>query len=141
MNLEDLKHHFEIAIGYNSTVKGVPVSEENLELCRTFVSDIHGCARQDVRVMYRGPRTSSAYVTLKKDAHSFDVYCNPRRQENIVKTATIEILEEGETIFGSRTAGEYFVRRYEDGEEMGGGFFKTMEEAETEVREYQEIKT
>ena len=42
-----------------------------------------------------------------------------------MKTATIEILEEGEEIFGSRTNGEYFVRRYEDGEEMGGGFFKT----------------
>ena len=54
-----------------------------------------------------------------------------------MKTATIEILEEGETIFGSPTNGEYFVRRYEDGEEMGGGFFKTMEEAETNVREYQ----
>ena len=54
-----------------------------------------------------------------------------------MKTATIEILEEGETIFGSRTNGKYFVRRYEDGEEMGGGFFKTIEEAETDVREYQ----
>ena len=54
-----------------------------------------------------------------------------------MKTATIEILEEGETIFGSRTAGEYFVREYEDNEEMGGGFFKTMEEAEARVREYQ----
>ena len=41
-----------------------------------------------------------------------------------MKTATIEILNEGETIFGSRTAGQYFVRRYEDGEEMGGGFSK-----------------
>ena len=53
-----------------------------------------------------------------------------------MKTATIEILEKGETIFGSRTAGEYFVREYEDNEEMGGGFFKTMEEAEARVREY-----
>ena len=54
-----------------------------------------------------------------------------------MKTATIEILEEGETIFGSRTNGEYFVRRFEDTEEMGGGFFKTIEEAEACVREYQ----
>ena len=54
-----------------------------------------------------------------------------------MKTATIEILEEGETIFGSRTNGEYFVRRYEDMEEMGGSFFKTIEEAEACVREYQ----
>ena len=55
-----------------------------------------------------------------------------------MKTATIEILNEGETIFGSRTAGEYFVRRYEDNEEMGGSFFETIEEAETNVKEYQE---
>ena len=54
-----------------------------------------------------------------------------------MKTATIEILEEGETIFGSHTNGKYFVREYEDNEEMGGGFFKTMEEAEARVREYQ----
>ena len=57
-----------------------------------------------------------------------------------MKTATIEILHEGETIFGSRTAGEYFVREYEDNEEMGGGFFKTITEAEARVREYQDDK-
>ena len=57
-----------------------------------------------------------------------------------MKTATIEILEEGETIFGSPTNGEYFVRRFEDTEEMGGSFFKTMEEAEARVREYQEME-
>ena len=56
-----------------------------------------------------------------------------------MKKATIEILEEGETIFGSRTNGEYFVRVYEDEEEMGGGFFKTMGEAEARVREYQQL--
>ena len=41
-----------------------------------------------------------------------------------MKKATIEVLEKGELIFGSPTAGKYFVRRYEDGEEMGGGFFQ-----------------
>ena len=54
-----------------------------------------------------------------------------------MKKATIEILHEDETILGSRTAGEYFVREYDDNEEMGGGFFKTMKEAEARVREYQ----
>ena len=53
-----------------------------------------------------------------------------------MKTATIEVLEEGELIFGSPTAGKYFVRRYEDEEEMGGGFFKTKKEALTHAREY-----
>ena len=53
-----------------------------------------------------------------------------------MKTTKIETLEEGELIFGSPTAGKYFVRRYEDEKEMGGGFFKTKKEAETHVREY-----
>ena len=78
MTLDALRHHFEIAIGFESTVKGVPMSEENLELCRTFVTDVHSCSRKDVRVMFRGPRTSTANATMKKDAHSFDVYCTPR---------------------------------------------------------------
>ena len=54
-----------------------------------------------------------------------------------MRTATIEILRDAETVFGSHTAGQYFVREYEDGEEMGGGFFKTITEAEARVREYQ----
>ena len=45
------------------------------------------------------------------------------------KIATIEILEEGETVFGSPTSGEYMVRRYEDGVEMGGEFHRTLSEA------------
>ena len=57
-----------------------------------------------------------------------------------MRTATIEILRDAETVFGSRTAGQYFVREYEDGEEMGGGFFKTITEAEARVREYQKDK-
>jgi len=78
MKFDELIEHYENAIGYESTVKGVPMSEENLELCRTFVSDVHSCPRKDVRVMFRGPRTSTAYATQRKDAHSFDVYCTPR---------------------------------------------------------------
>ena len=54
-----------------------------------------------------------------------------------MRTATIEILNEGETVFGSRTAGEYFVREYEDNVEMSGSFYKTINEAEAHVREYQ----
>ena len=53
-----------------------------------------------------------------------------------MKKATIEVLEPGELIFGSPTAGQYFVRRYEDGEEMGGGFFRTKKEAQQHAREY-----
>ena len=46
-----------------------------------------------------------------------------------MKTATLEVLNEGELIFGTRTAGSYFVREYEDNIEMGGSFFKTEETA------------
>ena len=78
MKYDELIEHYEKAIGFESTVKGVPMSEENLELCRKFVTDIHDCPRQDVRVMYRGSRTGTSYATLRKDAHSFDVYHTPR---------------------------------------------------------------
>ena len=59
----------------------------------------------------------------------------PKKKE--MKHATIEILLRGEKIFGSETSGEYFVREYEDNEEMGGQFFKSINEAEAHVREYQ----
>ena len=57
-----------------------------------------------------------------------------------MKKATIEILEEGELIFGSPTVGKYFVRRYEDGEEMGGGFFKTKKEATLHAKEFEKTE-
>jgi hypothetical protein len=56
-----------------------------------------------------------------------------------MRKATIEVLEEGELIFGSPTTGKWFVRRYEDGKEMGGGFFKTKKEAIVHAREYRNI--
>ena len=57
-----------------------------------------------------------------------------------MKRATIEILHEGEVILGSRTSGKYFVREYDGEEEMGVGFFQTMEEAESRVIEYQNME-
>ena len=57
-----------------------------------------------------------------------------------MKTATIEILNEGETIFGSRTSGEYMVRRFEDGVEMGGEFHYTLTEAGAAVRKWENQK-
>ena len=55
-----------------------------------------------------------------------------------MKTATIEILSEGELVFSSKVKGQYFVREYEDGLEMGGAFFLSMGDAEAHVREYQD---
>ena len=50
-----------------------------------------------------------------------------------MKTATLEVLNEGELIFGTRTNGSYFVREYEDDEEVAGSFFNTEEEAKLTV--------
>ena len=58
-----------------------------------------------------------------------------------MKKATIEILHENETVLGSPTVGKYFVRRYEDDLEMGGGFFKTKKEAQQHAREYKQGKS
>ena len=46
-----------------------------------------------------------------------------------MRTATVEILEKGEKVLGSRTSGEYMVRRFEDGVELGGEFHYTIVEA------------
>ena len=40
---------------------------------------------------------------------------------------TIEVLNDGEKVFGSNTTGNYFVREYENDQEMGGSFFKTRD--------------
>ena len=56
-----------------------------------------------------------------------------------MKKAVIEILYEDETVLGSHTNGQYLVREYENEEELGGSFYKTLEEAEARVREYQEM--
>ena len=57
-----------------------------------------------------------------------------------MKTTKIEVLEPGVLNLGSPTAGKYFVRRYEDKIEMGGGFFKTKKEALQHAREYKKDK-
>jgi len=58
----------------------------------------------------------------------------------IMKKAVIEILYEGEPVLGSPTNGQYMVREYEDEEELGGSFYKTIEEAEARVLEYQNME-
>ena len=57
-----------------------------------------------------------------------------------MKKATIEILHEDESVLGSKTSGQYMVREYEDGEEMGGSFHKYLHDAVSHVREYQDME-
>ena len=57
-----------------------------------------------------------------------------------MKKATIEILEKDEKVLGSRTSGEYMVRRFEDGIEMGGEFHYTLTEAGAAVRKWENQK-
>jgi len=54
-----------------------------------------------------------------------------------MRTTTLEILDAGEKIFGSPTAGKYFVQEFEDSEPRGGSFFETIEEAEKHMAEYE----
>tara|TARA_Y100000590_G_scaffold226389_1_gene255766 strand:+ start:237 stop:419 length:183 start_codon:yes stop_codon:yes gene_type:complete len=56
-----------------------------------------------------------------------------------MKKATIEILHEDETILGSPTNGQYFVREFENGEEMSGSFHKYLHDAVNHVKKYQEM--
>ena len=56
-----------------------------------------------------------------------------------MKKATIEILHESETVLGSRTNGQYFVREYENGEERSGSFHKYLHDAVSHVKKYQEM--
>jgi hypothetical protein len=54
-----------------------------------------------------------------------------------MRTATVEILEKDEKVLGSRTSGEYMVRRFEDGIEMGGEFHYTLIEAGSAVQKWE----
>ena len=54
-----------------------------------------------------------------------------------MRTATVEILEKDEKVLGSRTSGEYMVRKFEDGIEMGGEFHYTLTEAGAAVRKWE----
>ena len=54
-----------------------------------------------------------------------------------MKRATLEILQDGEKIFGSNTGGKYFVQEFENEEPKGGSFFKTIQEAERHMVEYE----
>ena len=53
------------------------------------------------------------------------------------RRATLEILQDGEKIFGSPTGGKYFVQEFENDEPRGGSFFKTIQEAEKHMVEYE----
>lgn len=54
-----------------------------------------------------------------------------------MRRATLEILQDGEKIFGSNTGGKYFVQEFENEQPKGGSFFKTIEEAEKHMVEYE----
>ena len=56
-----------------------------------------------------------------------------------MRTATVEILEKGEKVLGSRTSGEYMVRRFENNIEMGGECHYTLVEAGEAVRKWEKF--
>ena len=54
-----------------------------------------------------------------------------------MRRATLEILQDGEKVFGSPTGGKYFVQEVENEEPRGGSFFKTIQEAEKHMVEWE----
>ena len=54
-----------------------------------------------------------------------------------MRRATLEILQDGEKVFGSPTGGKYFVQEFENEEPRGGSFFKTIQEAEKHMVEWE----
>ena len=58
--------------GYASVMRGVPL--EYMESAKNLTSEVLNIARRRMYVMYRGPRTGCGNLTLKRDAHSFDLY-------------------------------------------------------------------
>ena len=53
-------------------MKGVPL--EYMESAKDLTSEVLNISRSRMYVMYRGPRTGRGNLTLKRDAHSFDLY-------------------------------------------------------------------
>ncbi len=52
------------------------------------------------------------------------------------KTTTLEILDEGETVFGSIPAGRYWVQEFIDGQPSGGQFFETLKDASEHIQKF-----
>jgi len=71
--LEIVKYRMD-SRGYSSVMRGIPVSEENLESARSHLVKVYEIPRSKTYVMYRGPRTGYGNCTLKKDAMWFDIY-------------------------------------------------------------------
>ena len=58
--------------GYASVMRGVPL--EYMESAKDLTSEVLNISRSRMYVMYRGQRTGCGNLTLKRDAHSFDLY-------------------------------------------------------------------
>ena len=55
----------------------------------------------------------------------------------MARRATLEILQDGDTVLGSPTGGRYWVKEFENDVPRGGSFFKRIEEAERYMVEYE----
>ena len=62
---EIVKYRME-SKGYSSIMRGIPVSEENLDSARSHLVKVYEIPRSKTYVMYRGPRTGYGNCTLKK---------------------------------------------------------------------------
>ena len=76
--MQQLFESYKSPAGYRSSYKAVPITAYNdikryIDFTKYYV-------------MFRGPRRRFAYSTLKRDAHSFDVYQRSERDTTILRT-------------------------------------------------------
>ena len=53
-----------------------------------------------------------------------------------MREAIIEVLNKDEQVLGSPTIGRYMVREYNDDREIGGAFYKRLEDADKHVANF-----
>ena len=78
--MEQMLENYQAPIGFRSSFKAVPMSlYESAKYYIDFTK---------YYVCFRGPRKRCAYSTLKRDAHSFDVY---KRDNRATRELRIEL--------------------------------------------------
>jgi|TARA_Y100000034_G_scaffold75757_1_gene90945 hypothetical protein len=59
---------------YSSFLKGVPLSEKNMEKAKALGETVFRTSRKNIRIKFRGPRPTNTNHTLKEYAVAFDAY-------------------------------------------------------------------
>ncbi len=78
MKTYDMDKYLLNSKGFTSIMRKVPMSNKHLKCAKDFVSKMLRVSKSQMYVIYRGP-TNATGKTLKKNAHSFDLYLLPNK--------------------------------------------------------------